>query len=332
MEQINSIQTIDAINTQTFDSFDKDMTQPLTLEMLRRTIGERDYTGITPLKGIFHYDLLDGLIEEGNRRGLNIVCWDLFAAKNNDKAQPGVTTIKELQAKYGEFAVEAHCLRRIFANMRITNFDDDTYTTNLCVAYHQKGIQIAGGNNVKICHNQTMLGTRDFFVSTYSERGNGREANLPTSKELIPIVGKWLDTIEQRVVDERNRIERMKQVILTDEQIFTLLGMLMSIRTAVDSKYGILRDNEVYRKNPVYPLNSTQLNQFTEKIMLKRIEQGELSLWDFYDTATALYKARYVVGKDSKNKPIVRYMEIPNIISQNRSMCSFLEEQFPNAY
>ena len=320
------------INEATFDSFDKDMTQPLTMGMLKRTVGEKDYTGERPLKGIFHYELLEKLIDEGAKRGLNIECWDLFAAKNNDKSQPGVTTIKELQEKWGQYAVEAHCLRRIYANMRITNFDDDTYTTNLCVAYHQKGIQIAGGNNVKICHNQTMLGTRDFFVSTYSERGNGRQSDLPTATELIPIVGRWLDTIEERVVKERSRIERMKQVILTDEQIFILIGMLMSIRTACDSRYGILRDNDAYRNNPVYPLNSTQLNQFTESIMLKRLEKGELSLWDFYDTATALYKARYTVGNDTKNKPIVRYMDIPNIITQNRSMCKFLEEQFPNAY
>lgn len=321
------------INEATFDSFDKDMTQQLTMGMLKRTVGEKDYTGERPLKGIFHYELLEKLIDEGAKRGLNIECWDLFAAKNNDKSQPGVTTIKELQEKWGQYAVEAHCLRRIYANMRITNFDDDTYTTNLCVAYHQKGIQIAGGNNVKICHNQTMLGTRDFFVSTYSERGNGRQSDLPTATELIPIVGRWLDTIEERVMQERQKIERMKQIVLTDIQLYTLLGMLSTLRAVVDSRYGDLRNNEILNA-PIYPLNSTQFNTFNEQIFRKRVQKdAPVTLWEFYDTATALYKARFTIGNEGDSrKPVVRYMDIPNIITQNRAMCAFLEEQFPNAY
>ena len=70
----------------------------------------------------------------------------------------------------GQHAVEAHILRRVYANIRITDFDNDETTTNVAVAFHQKGIQIGFGPNVMICHNQCML-SPELYMSSYSEKG-----------------------------------------------------------------------------------------------------------------------------------------------------------------
>ena len=52
--------------------------------------------------------------------------------------------IRQLEEQtYGEKAVEAHVLRRIFTTIRILNGDTDELTTTLVVAYHQDGIQAA---------------------------------------------------------------------------------------------------------------------------------------------------------------------------------------------
>ena len=298
-------------NTTTFLDFEKEKTQPLTLEMLRNTHQEDDIHG-NPLRGIYHYQFIDAIQEEAARRQLNVEIYDLFAANNKERMQPGVVLLPKVEATYGPRAIQAHVLRRVFANIRITNYDDDTYTTNFAVAYHQKGIQVALGNNVKICHNQCMLGTKEFFASTYSEKGNGRNSDLPSPAELIPIVGRWLDTVEERVMNERNKIEQMKRVILTTEQIYQLIGILEVQRVACDTRFPQIRTNETY------PLNNVQINTFVEDLMLKKVgkdaRQEPFTLWDFYDTATNLYKAKS--------------MEIPNIIPQNRAMVNMLESHF----
>ena len=288
-------------NTTTFLDFEKEKTQPLTLEMLRNTHQEDDIHG-NPLRGIYHYQFIDAIQEEAARRQLNVEIYDLFAANNKERMQPGVVLLPKVEATYGPRAIQAHVLRRVFANIRITNYDDDTYTTNFAVAYHQKGIQVALGNNVKICHNQCMLGTKEFFASTYSEKGNGRNG----------IDDKLNKTVEERVMNERNKIEKMKRVILTTEQIYQLIGILEVQRVACDTRFPQIRTNETY------PLNNVQINTFVEDLMLKKVgkdaRQEPFTLWDFYDTATNLYKAKS--------------MEIPNIIPQNRAMVNMLESHF----
>lgn len=296
-------------NDKVMLDFDKEKVQPLSLQMLKTSHQEDDVYG-NPLRGIHHYQLLEGLQEQAAKRGFELEMYDLFAANNKDRTQPGVVLLPKMEAQFGPRAVEAHIFRRVYANIRIKNFDDDVYTTNMAVAFHQKGIQVAVGNNVKICHNQCMLGTKKFFVSTYSEKGNGRQSGLPKAQEVIPIVGGFLDKLEPAIIAERSRIEQMKQIILTVQQLHTLICTMLCMRVAADTKYAEIHDNVQY------PLNSTQINTFTEQIMLKKKRQGEISLWDFYDTATNLYKAQS--------------MEIPNIIPQNRAMVELIDSQMYN--
>ena len=144
-------------NTKFFDWNEKGYgTQPLTLEMLERTQHENDVQG-KPLKGIYHFQLINEILSACNEFGYQTEVYDLFAAQNRDKNMPGVTVIRQVEEKYGDNAVEAHILRRVFANVRITDFDNSETTTGLAIAYHQKGIQVGFGPQVIICHNQCML-------------------------------------------------------------------------------------------------------------------------------------------------------------------------------
>ena len=143
------------LNYKFFD-FEKAKVQTLSLDQLARTHKENDIYG-KPLRGIYHYDLLNQIIGMCNAQNYDVEVYDLFAAQNKDRNTPGVVLLPQVEAQYGERAVEAHILRRVFANIRITNFDDADHTTNLAVAFHQKGIQVGFGNMVMICHNQCML-------------------------------------------------------------------------------------------------------------------------------------------------------------------------------
>lgn len=161
------------LNNKFFD-FEKAKVQTLSLDQLARTHKENDIYG-KPLRGIYHYDLLNQIIGMCNAQNYDVEVYDLFAAQNKDRNTPGVVLLPQVEAQYGERAVEAHILRRVFANIRITNFDDADHTTNLAVAFHQKGIQVGFGNMVMICHNQCM---RSIYLDLFGERiGSGQWCN-----------------------------------------------------------------------------------------------------------------------------------------------------------
>lgn len=286
--------------------FDKAKVQTLTLEQLERTHKENDVYG-NPLRGIYHFQLLQTLIEECNQLGYDCEVYDLFAAQNKDRNTPGVVLLPQVEAQYGQRAVEAHILRRVFANIRIKDFDDEEKTTNLAVAFHQKGVQVGFGNMVKICHNQTML-CADKYIATYSEKGNGRGETI-TIPQVLDTVKSWLVDARHIIVTEREKIERMKSIEVGMQQMMLLIGMLTALRVKCDTSYTAIKENRVY------PLNQAQISRFTESLLLKAQEfGGSISAWDLYNSATDLYKA------DA--------MDIPAIMPQNRALVRFLDEQF----
>ena len=289
-----------------FFSFEKEKVQTLTLDTLERTHKENDIYG-NPLRGIYHYALLQQLIEMCEQHHYDVEVYDLFAAQNRDRNTPGVVLLPQVEAQFGERAVEAHILRRVFANIRLTNWDDESYTTNLAVAFHQKGIQVGFGNMVKICHNQCMLCPTQ-YISTYNERGNGRSPQQVTIEEVMQTVKSWLFDAEHRIVTERAKIERMMQIEVNAAQMFTLIGMLTAIRVKCDSR------NKRIHENRVYPLNQAQISDFTEQMLVRYDEKQLITAWDVYDAATNLYKANT--------------MDIPSLLPQNRAMVRFLDEQF----
>lgn len=292
------------LENKMFD-FDKAKVQTLSLAQLERTHRENDVYG-KPLRGIYHFELLNTLINECTNLGYNVEVYDLFAAQNKDRSTPGVVLLPQVEAQYGERAFEAHILRRVFANIRITDFDDEEKTTNLAVAFHQKGIQVGFGNMVNICHNQTML-CADKYIATYSERGKGRGEAI-TIPQVLDVVKSWLVDARKIIVTEREKIERMKEIEVGAQQALLLIGMLTAIRVKCDSAYLAIKENRVY------PLNQAQITKFTESLLLKYHESAHLSAWDLYNAATDLYKA------DS--------MDIPALMPQNRAMVQFLNEQF----
>ena len=295
--------TIETSN-QFFD-FEKAKVQTLTLNQLERTHKENDIYG-NPLRGIYHYQLLNQVIELCKEQNYGVEVYDLFAAQNKDRNTPGVVLLPQVEQQFGTRAVEAHILRRVFANIRLTDFDDADNTTNLAVAFHQKGIQVGFGNMVKICHNQCML-SPTHYVATYSERGTGR-GNGVEIPEVIDTVRGWLMDARHAIESERERIERMKNVECDADTIFRIIGMLTALRVKADTS------NKAIKENRTYPLNSAQINKFTEDLLIRYDEEQRVTVWDMYNAATDLYKANT--------------MDIPALLPQNRAMISFLEEQF----
>lgn len=292
------------LNNKFFD-FEKAKVQTLTLDQLERTHKENDVYG-NPLRGIYHYALLNEIIGMCKEQSYNVEVYDLFAAQNKDRNTPGVVLLPQVEAQYGERAVEAHILRRVFANIRLTNFDDEEKTTNLAVAFHQKDIQVGFGNMVKICHNQCMLSPTQ-YIATYSEKGTGR-GNGVTIPEVLDTVKSWLIDARHIIVTEREKIEKMQSIQVDAQQLFLLIGMLTALRVKCDT-----HESEI-KETRVYPLNQAQISKFTESLLVRYHRNQSVTVWDIYNAATDLYKANS--------------MDIPALLPQNRAMTAFLDEHF----
>ena len=285
-----------------FFDFEKEKTQQITLNQLERTYRENDVYG-NPLKGIYHYDLFNRVISECEELGYNVEVYDMFAAQNRDRIQPGVVKLPQVEAERGTNAVEAHILRRVFANIRITDFDNDETTTNLSVAFHQKGIQIGFGPNVMICHNQCML-SPELYMSSYSEKG--RKGTGMQINDMLETLKSWLVDARRIIETDRERIERMKQTKITAEQMFLLIGLMTATRVKADTT------RKSIRENITYPLNQSQITVFTEDMLEAYSSKEYVTAWDMYNSATNLYKANR--------------MDIPALLPQNRAMVQFMKE------
>lgn len=282
-----------------FFDFEKEKVQTLGLNQLELTHKENDVYG-NPLRGVYHYQLINEMMLLAKQQNMDFEVYDLFAAQNKDRNQPGVVILPQVEQIYGERAVEAHILRRVFANIRIKNLDNDEMTTNLAVAFHQKGIQVGFGNMVKVCHNQCMLGAMQ-YASTYGEDKYNLES-------LLDVVKSWLVDYRRIILDEREKIEKMKQIDVPAERLHMIIGMLTAMRVAKDSS------NSEIHVNETYPLNQSQISQFTESLLITYKREEKVSLWDVYQSATDLYKANT--------------MDIPQMLPQNLALTRFVNEMY----
>lgn len=290
-----------SVNEDKFFDFEKAKTQAITLEQLSRTHREDDVYG-NPLRGIYHFDLFNKVIDECTELGYNVEVYDMFAAQNRDRQSPGVVRLPQVEAVKGQHAVEAHILRRVNANIRITDFDNDETTTNVAVAFHQKGIQIGFGPNVMICHNQCML-SPELYMSSYSEKG--KKGSGMEVAAMLDTLKSWLVDARHIIETDRERIAKMKETRITAEQMFLLIGLMTATRVKADTS------RKSIRENITYPLNQSQITLFTEDMLEAYHDKEFVTAWDMYNSATNLYKANR--------------MDIPALLPQNRAMVNFMK-------
>lgn len=290
-----------SVNEDKFFDFEKAKTQAITLEQLSRTHREDDVYG-NPLRGIYHFDLFNKVIDECTELGYNVEVYDMFAAQNRDRQSPGVVRLPQVEAVKGQHAVEAHILRRVYANIRITDFDNDETTTNVAVAFHQKGIQIGFGPNVMICHNQCML-SPELYMSSYSEKG--KKGSGMDVAAMLDTLKSWLVDARHIIETDRERIAKMKETRISAEQMFLLIGLMTATRVKADTS------RKSIRENITYPLNQSQITFFTEDMLEAYHDKEFVTAWDMYNSATNLYKANR--------------MDIPALLPQNRAMVNFMK-------
>ena len=273
--------------------------ETMSLDTLRRTHKENDIYG-QPVKGIYHYEVIQRMADLCEKHNLNYEVEEIFAAQNKNKNQPGVVVLPQVEREFGVQAVEAHILRRIYTTIRINDWETDELTTTLVVAFHQDGIQAAIGPCVKICHNQCIL-SPERSVANY-----GRDK--VTTEELFDRVDEWLSNFHTNMTEDRERIKRLKSKFVSPTELYAFIGLLTAIRVSHDSA-----DKRLSSQVDTYPLNQGQISVFTEDLLKLNLEKGKITLWDIYNVATELYKP----GRT----------DIPAMIPQNGALAELLLSQ-----
>lgn len=270
------MEALATLNNQRQFDFQNNGIEVMDLETLQRTYKENDIYG-NPVRGIYHYQVIQRMTDICRRHNLNYEVEEIFAAQNKNKAQPGVVVLPQVEEKYGENAVEAHVLRRVYATIRIRNWETDELTTTLVVAFHQDGIQAAIGPCVLVCHNQCIL-SPERSVSNYGK-------DKVTTEELFSRVDGWLSNFEEQMNEDRERIRRLKEKKVSPVEMYAYIGLLTALRVSHDSS-----DKRLSSKVETYPLNQSQISIFTEDLLKLAEEKQTLTAWDVYNCATELYK------------------------------------------
>lgn len=282
--------------TQKQFDFKTNSIETMDLETLQRTHKENNVYG-EPVKGIYHYQAIQRTADLCRKHNLNYEVEEIFAAQNKNKTEPGVIVLPEVEKTFGERAVEAHVLRRIFTTIRIKEWETDELTTTLVIAFHQDGIQIAIGPCVRICHNQCIL-SPERSACNYGK-------NKLSTDELFNRVDEWLENFEVQMTEDRERIRRLKEKIVTSVEMYAYIGLLTALRVSHDSS-----DKRLSSQVETYPLNQGQISIFTEELLKLNLKKKTITAWDVYNIATELYHP----GKT----------DFPSMIPQNGALAQLL--------
>ena len=258
--------------------FSQHKTQELSLENLARTYTE-DYPNGEPVGGIYHYMLIRTLLERIERVGLKPEVMQITAADNRDRMRPGVTIFKEMEEKYGEGSFESHALRRVYAIITVKDFADKDTDYNCAISYHQKGISVGFGPQVRVCSNMMIMGAR-YFLSTTNLGGiMGRQENMKNVAELITKCDEVLEGFSESVVTWREQLAELKDIALTVDKCRIIFSRLMEERIMYDTT------DKTLHKTTIYPLNDTCIKAAYERYLAHIAQTPEkvISAWQFYN-------------------------------------------------
>ena len=289
-------------------NFAEKSVQVLTLEELEKSYHENLTTG-EPVGGIYHFALIQQVLEIFEERGLKPVVQEIFAAANRDSKRPGVTLLPQLEEKFGERAIEAHLLRRVYANIEIRSDETDDIVTCLAVAYHPKGIQLGIGPMVKVCHNQTILGAQD-VVSNYTCYSGQSRKDKYSLEMVMNRAQRWADDYEPFQKVRRERMAALKSAQMDRNGMLQLIGVFVEKRILHDT------NNDVLRISQPYPLNSSQINETSEQLIALMRHDEPISYWDAYQQLNTVLKPSR--------------MDIPQVLPQSLALFETMYENIKN--
>ena len=312
-----------AVDLDHFEDWNLHKVQDITLDQLKQTSRELGGNG-APNNGILHYAFINRVLDMCKEHNFNAEIRDLFACKQGSSQWPGVSVVDNIAKRINEPElmqqrnIHATIVRRVFCNITIRDFDDNSeYTNALTLSYSQRGIQAAVGQHVWACHNMTILGA-DQTISTFNdgtfESSNKYTRVKYTFEDVLARIEDWLSHMDSIAHSGSEKIRKMKETVIPANVMYGLFGFLSAYRVQCDSK------NDSIRIKETYPLNNSQLNQFIESCLIKAKQNeyaspdhtGFITAWDFYNAATDTHKAHQ--------------MDSVQVVPQNIALMNFMDK------
>ena len=276
----------------------------LTLPELKETVSEQRASG-KPLNDILHFNLFEKINERIAKEKLEFKLEGIHCVDGGRKDLPGVSYLDDesLIKEHGEHGLGTYLLRRLIAMYIITTAEDASYNYKLAVAFHQEGIQVGFGPNVKNCDNMSIMSA--------NQRAQSYGPNKMPVEKLLEVIGEWLNNFQETRERELRILKKMQEIDVPHEEVAQVVGELNMIRLTRDSKDINLR--------PEYPLNQSQINRLAERYLVNRHQfkgEGEFktSLYDLYNLGTDM------------QKPGI--MDLPLIIPANHSFGQFFIDRY----
>lgn len=282
--------------------FKNNKLETLTLDELRSSVKEEDYNG-KPLMGMYHWEFVEKATKVIESAGLNYQIDHIWAAQNQDKSRPGVSIIEKYREDYGEGSVQSHLLRRIFSRILISDEEDEMTNTAIALNYNQMGFQLAFGPNVKICQNLCILGASK-LMSTYSS-----DKKMPSPQRMLEVLGDWTKDFLNIRKRDKKLINDFQEIMIQDAEVLEIIGDMTTKRVRKENA-------KLFPKEPLNPLNQSQIGKFSLNFLEKRAAEPNriLSAWDVYNIATELYKP----GET----------DFPIILSSNHAMSQYIMDRY----
>jgi len=282
--------------------FKQSPVQALSLDDLKVTVDERNI-GSSPISGIVHFVLLERIADMLDNNKLPYNMEPIFATAGGASSFPGVTKLPVLEEKYGEGALEAHILRRMITAFNIQKGETTDTTQSIAVAYHQQGIQVAFGPNVKICRNQCIFGAKNRF-QTY---GDGKL----DIERLFQVMTEWIHNYDAIRKHDLAIIEGMKSIILDYAGVCDIIGELNLYRVGKDTLR--IRSEYILQQNQIGDLSTSYLKHLVGDGKEPDYRKG-LTLYEFYNMCSGMLKPELT--------------DLPNIIGRNHLLGDYLIEKF----
>lgn len=266
----------------------------------------------TPVGGITHYNLICYIMDAFMSK-CEVEIKSMYAVNNRDKLRPGVTQDAALASQLGEDSAQSMIFRRVHALIYLGK--KSGVNTAIAVSWHQLGFTLGIGPNVSICENGCILGA-EHIVSSYTLPNKSlKERKLPLDLIKDTVTG-WAN--EYNMIDETGGqfIERMREVVLTHQDMIYIFGKLALERVKADL------GSRLIENPPFAALNQTQLNVAMslfaeERFGKERDDNRNLTGWD------AMNYLNFALNPGSCDVPLI----LPQQYAITQTMLDYVKDK-----
>lgn len=258
------------IKTKKMD-FRKNKVQLVTLDEIDASVQEQ-----IPIHGVTNLQFIKKVLCKVDELDYGYQNMQIYAAQNGDKVRPGVHGIKNLVSTYGENAIGTYMFNRLLGKIDLTKYDNKETCATIAFNFHQRGLEIAFGTNVKICQNLSILGGEHI-------RNYGRKSKqMPSFIRMLEVLGDWLIESNEKIERNQKIITKMQDIILSERDMKEFIGDLR-LRAVAKEKFQDIID---------VPLNKSQLSKFEYDYLkhTRKEQTEEISLWEVYNFITSQHK------------------------------------------